>query len=497
MSRADMDPELTRQTRRALVERLEREQILVAAGHFEAPGYGRVVRLEGSATGAGCRPVAAPSPAARAGDGVRPAPARLSPGRWARDRHRLPGRRDRRDRAPSRIGPRIASSSAGARGDAGPGRRAHPPRQGAPVRAGAGRARARSTRRSASPAWPSAASPWRTSARGRGAVLDMAVRHGTTAMRSHVEVDPIVGLKGLEALLPLRDEYAPAIDLQLCAFAQEGILKAPGTEALLAARAARGRRSRRRLPVQRQRRARPDRHRLPARPGVRRRRRLSRGLLRRARAPARAVHRRADGAPRLAGPVAVGHVTELGALPPPEQDEVIAEIRAAGLGVIVLPATDLYLMGRARRPQRPARPRPVRRLLAAGVPVAAATNNVRNAFTPVGTANLPLMGFLVTVGCHMGTRAGSARRARHADRASRAHARARAARAWRKAPRADLVVWETERAEDVIAAMAPPALRDQARPHHGGASAQHRRAVENALIGPHRPLTPRAEARVV
>jgi glyoxylase-like metal-dependent hydrolase (beta-lactamase superfamily II) len=47
VSRADMDPELTRQTRRALVERLEREKILVAAGHFEAPGFGRVVRLEG------------------------------------------------------------------------------------------------------------------------------------------------------------------------------------------------------------------------------------------------------------------------------------------------------------------------------------------------------------------------------------------------------------------------------------------------------------------
>jgi glyoxylase-like metal-dependent hydrolase (beta-lactamase superfamily II) len=47
VSRADMDPELTRQTRRALVERLEREQILVAAGHFEAPGFGRVVLLEG------------------------------------------------------------------------------------------------------------------------------------------------------------------------------------------------------------------------------------------------------------------------------------------------------------------------------------------------------------------------------------------------------------------------------------------------------------------
>jgi glyoxylase-like metal-dependent hydrolase (beta-lactamase superfamily II) len=47
VSRADMDPDLTRQTRRALIERLEREQILVAAGHFQAPGFGRIVRLDG------------------------------------------------------------------------------------------------------------------------------------------------------------------------------------------------------------------------------------------------------------------------------------------------------------------------------------------------------------------------------------------------------------------------------------------------------------------
>jgi glyoxylase-like metal-dependent hydrolase (beta-lactamase superfamily II) len=47
VSRADMDPDLTRQTRRALMDRLEREQIIVAAGHFEAPGFGRIVRLDG------------------------------------------------------------------------------------------------------------------------------------------------------------------------------------------------------------------------------------------------------------------------------------------------------------------------------------------------------------------------------------------------------------------------------------------------------------------
>jgi glyoxylase-like metal-dependent hydrolase (beta-lactamase superfamily II) len=47
VSRADMDPELTRHTRRILMERLEREEIIVAAGHFKAPGFGKVVRLQG------------------------------------------------------------------------------------------------------------------------------------------------------------------------------------------------------------------------------------------------------------------------------------------------------------------------------------------------------------------------------------------------------------------------------------------------------------------
>jgi glyoxylase-like metal-dependent hydrolase (beta-lactamase superfamily II) len=47
VSRADMDPELTRSTRRALMERLERDQTIVAAGHFPAPGFGKVIRLSG------------------------------------------------------------------------------------------------------------------------------------------------------------------------------------------------------------------------------------------------------------------------------------------------------------------------------------------------------------------------------------------------------------------------------------------------------------------
>ena len=45
--RADTDPDLSRRTRARLVERLERDGSVAMAGHFPAPGFGRVVRLEG------------------------------------------------------------------------------------------------------------------------------------------------------------------------------------------------------------------------------------------------------------------------------------------------------------------------------------------------------------------------------------------------------------------------------------------------------------------
>ena len=46
VSRADIDQEQTRITRRSMMERLEREGIPVAAVHLAAPGFGKIVRLQ-------------------------------------------------------------------------------------------------------------------------------------------------------------------------------------------------------------------------------------------------------------------------------------------------------------------------------------------------------------------------------------------------------------------------------------------------------------------
>jgi len=68
--------------------------------------------------------------------------------------------------------------------------------------------------------------------RGRR-TLEKAIVHGTTRMRTHVEVDPRIGLKSFQAIKRLKRDYAWAIDLEICVFPQEGLLNDPGTEELL------------------------------------------------------------------------------------------------------------------------------------------------------------------------------------------------------------------------------------------------------------------------
>jgi cytosine deaminase len=308
-------------------------------------------------------------------------------------------------------------------------------------------------------------------ARARRA-LDLAVRAGTTAMRTHVEVDPIVGLAGMEAVLPLRDEYRNALDLQVCAFAQEGIVKAPSTEGLL-------------------------------------RRALTMG----ADLVGGCPYNDTDGAEHVRiifalaiafgvdadfhvdfadepehlhirnvaaetlrtgwrGRVAVGHLTELAALPPYQQGELVAEIAAAGIGVIVLPMTDLYLMGRRDELNVRRGLAPIRRLLDGGVRVALASNNLRNPFTPVGTADLADLTAVAAVAAHMGTPA-DLRRLLNTITVHPAAILRLPDYGLDPGCRADLVAWDCERVEDIVAARPPRAVIVK----RGRVTVQHERRV--------------------
>ncbi|MBB5043727.1 amidohydrolase family protein [Shinella fusca] len=63
--------------------------------------------------------------------------------------------------------------------------------------------------------------------------LELCVSNGSLQMRSHVMVDGSVGLKSLETILKVREDYRDIIDIQLVAFPQSGILSSPGTPELL------------------------------------------------------------------------------------------------------------------------------------------------------------------------------------------------------------------------------------------------------------------------
>src|SRR6267378_6585070 len=181
----------------------------------------------------------------------------------------------------------------------------------------------------------------------RGArVIERAIVHGTTRMRTHVEIDPRIGLRGFEAVKALKRDYAWAIDLSICVFPQEGLTNDPGSEELLIAALRDGGEAIGGCPYMD---TDPNAHlekifNLAQEFDVDIDLHLDFDL-----DPSwwhldevcRQTERR-----NYQGRVAIGHATKLSALPPQRFSEASARLAKSGVAVTVLPATDLYLMGR-------------------------------------------------------------------------------------------------------------------------------------------------------
>ncbi len=91
---------------------------------------------------------------------------------------------------------------------------------------------------------------------------------------------------------------------------------------------------------------------------------------------------------RWGGRVAIGHVTKLSAVDGEALATIARRLASAGVAVTVLPATDLFLMGRGHDHSIPRGVAPAHRLLRHGVTCSLATNNVLNPFTPFGDCSL-------------------------------------------------------------------------------------------------------------
>ena len=64
-------------------------------------------------------------------------------------------------------------------------------------------------------------------------LIKRAIKSGTIALRTNVDVDASVGLKGIQALIKLREKYKDKITIQIAAFAQEGVFFDGQTQELL------------------------------------------------------------------------------------------------------------------------------------------------------------------------------------------------------------------------------------------------------------------------
>jgi cytosine deaminase len=105
----------------------------------------------------------------------------------------------------------------------------------------------------------------------------------------------------------------------------------------------------------------------------------------------------------MAGRVVASHCSALGALEPRDAARVIDGFAAAGIGVITLPAANLFLQGRDAKKLTPRGLTRVTELQQAGVPVAAASDNIQDPFVPPGSGDLLEIARWTLLAGHLGS----------------------------------------------------------------------------------------------
>jgi cytosine/creatinine deaminase len=105
-----------------------------------------------------------------------------------------------------------------------------------------------------------------------------------------------------------------------------------------------------------------------------------------------------DGFPH---PITASHVVSLGSQPLAEQQRAAERLARAGAAVVTLPQTNLWLQDRDSAGPVIRGLTPVRVLRAAGVPVAAGADNLRDAFNPLGRADPLETASLLAAAAHL------------------------------------------------------------------------------------------------
>jgi cytosine/creatinine deaminase len=280
--------------------------------------------------------------------------------------------------------------------------------------------------------------------RGKRA-LEMAISHGTTTLRTHVDVDAS-GFLALEAMLELKDLFKDKMTIQIVALGNPELEFKTMREAMRIGADVVG-----------------------GCPAIRVNPKLEiENALKIATEfgkpldlhvdendNSHSLEFLADEVLRLQFdlPVMAGHCCSLDFMTESDAARVIEKVARAGISIVSLPACNLNLQGRNMHPV----PRGVTRvseLLRAGVNVCVGSDNVQDPFHPIGNYNLLNAANLVTMACHMTHDAGI-RQAFEMISSNAAHALNLPKPEIRETAIADLIVLEADSAQNAVREIAP------------------------------------------
>jgi cytosine deaminase len=241
--------------------------------------------------------------------------------------------------------------------------------------------------------------------------LEMASRHGVTALRAQCHVDREIGLKHVEILQRVKEKYADRVTVQIVTFPQQGLINHPDNAALfreafhVGADVMGGASN---LDMMKNGRVDWKDHidavfdlameldldlDIHADLGIPQT--VTLDELETVYIAKQTIERGYEGR------VTVGHACTLSVAMPDVAAEAIGLMKEADLNIISQP--DLYRLGRDDTHNVRRGLTRVKELLAAGVNVAYASNNVRDALRPMGNFDLLEEGLILSYGAHMDT----------------------------------------------------------------------------------------------
>lgn len=229
--------------------------------------------------------------------------------------------------------------------------------------------------------------------------------YGVTRLRCHVEVDPMLGLRAMNSALTVKEKMEDMMGIQIVVFPQEGIISAPGTADLMEEAVRMGADVIGGItyvdPIL------DDHLNFAFELAARYNRPLDFHVDFSLNAEDEAILHIANKTLDYGfqGRVSAGHVTSLAAMPREKVKLCARKIAEADLHLMTLPATDLYLNGRADNDNTRRGITPVGLLREEGVNVIYGANNIQNAFTPFGNGNPFDIALLLAHTAYMGSEA--------------------------------------------------------------------------------------------